>query len=172
MTQANWAAEETFKEHKGLIHSTVKEFAKQKGVCGDGFEDMTSQAMLYYTQAYVSHDPEVANFSTHARFKIWMGLLEQARKIAKEKARMQRVGLETLPLTHKEGFSPEKFFSDLSPDAQFLGQLVLDPPSGLAQRGVDKVPSIRASLKKFLKDLGWSMERITETFQEIREALA
>lgn len=186
------AVTETYEDVRLLIFDTVHKFHRSYG--GD-FEELVGDAHLIFMEVYNNFDPgRGTKFSTWLRLKIWYGLLEKARAQAKRRKglhdravdqtdkRMSSINLTdiscidltNIPAVNQPTFSLLDFISEreISKDAVIVVNLVLNPPPGLGKifekSGWKRV---RGCLREYLRGLGWTVARISESFSEIRQVL-
>lgn len=179
---SNYGMTETFYDVENLMYDTINQFRRSYPYAGDA-EELLSQSQQIFMRAYRTHLPSMGKFSSWFRFLQWKILLENVRRNAMRNARMTRVDVEEmdslgttpLPRFNLEEFA-EELACDLSEDAKTVMRLTVDAPMevliALEQRGGKMNPrSVKASLREFLKDVGWTTERVTESFTEITKAL-
>jgi hypothetical protein len=176
-----YAIECTHEEVNGLVIDTALQFSK---AYGGETDELVAEARLLFMKCYwryVNHYRKTGSndgtFTHYIRMKIWYGLLDNARRIARRRKRLTPgVDLSALSARQGSSFTPEAFVANLSDDAAYVARLALDPPTPVRQRAASKrgeqaPSSIRAAVVEFLKDVGWGAGRIRTTFREIREAL-
>lgn len=154
-----------------LIHDTVHKFKRRYG--GD-YSDLLSVAHEGFLGACGKFKKgRKAKFSTYVRFIMWQWLLEtQRRQINKESRKRQLPEDFDVPCKPSRSFCWRKFCFENSPDAVTVLKLVFDPPEEFSQRNTRRrIPQIRQAIVEYLTDIGWSIYRIAEAFDEIKEAL-
>lgn len=165
------ACTEAFEDVKLLIYDQVHKFRRQYG---GSFEDLKSEAFEYYMLAFETWKKEKGPFIHWVKWVVSKTLLEMARRSAIKKARLARVPLDLSFVPEPKKFNSKEFLEGLSPDAQMVADLVYNPVMeielNIAQKG-NTPRQWRNALHEFLEDLGWSFDRITESFSEIAEAL-
>ena len=65
--------------------------------------------------------------------------------------------------------------TELSEDAKMVVSLVLQPPAELYYESVrrgDKPRNLRSALRDYLHAIGWGLERVAESFSEIKDVLS
>ena len=167
---------ETFYDVKNLLHKIVHKFRRRYG--GD-YQELFSQASLYYVKAYNTFDPSRGSFTKRIGYNVWMDLLSEKRR--------QAIAVKNRPAycwdpdwfecvaeQERRGLNVARLLGTISPDAAFVIKIVLDlpvPPEGDGWRP-HKCPSYsHRSLIRFLSGLEWTGQRILESFAEIKEAL-
>lgn len=172
------AAEETYKDVQNMLDNVVHKVIARFG--GD-YQEQRAEANLIFMEVFHSpnFDPEKAQFSSWVVTKVWYGLLERMRNNVLRSKRTIYVseGIENTPSRPSLTFDKEEFLSHLSDDGKVAASALLSPPLDVSiaikQRGENETPQrVRSAIKEFLKDLGWSMKRITESFSEIYKALS
>lgn len=176
---ARWAATAVYEDVAvGSIYSTVQSFVKRSGYTGD-VDELRSYAHELFMEAVHDNrfDPSKSKFGTFVRNKIWFGLKERQRREIGRNNLIRRSGLDVATVADAD----QKTFTlddlDLSEDAKTVIRLVLEEPIdfrmalGKKRTETASPATYRAAAKEVLQDLGWTISRITETFNEIREAL-
>ena len=182
---------ETYEDVKALIWYTVLNFNRKHG--GD-VEEQVSIANLMFMEALAKHDPERSSFVTYLVWKIWWRLMKDLNKQIQRQAARPAI-MQRWP--HKRGALQERLMDDAgvfslnsiaerpdnppfdvgtflveaSEDAQQVLQMALEFEEELKQEVRLKTRTLRSTLRDALRKLGWTMDRITESFGEIREAL-
>lgn len=181
--------DELYKEVERLIYWTVHKFINRYG--GD-FEEFLGEANWIFSELtspnskhYYPNRPNPKNgkFTNWLQFSIYTTLLEKQRESLRKQKLSKIVSLdpvediweplENLP-EHKDKFMLSEFIEELSEDARIVAMLALDTPVGLTRIMVNKGGTgtqRRTVLRSYLKELGWTAARITESFYEIREML-
>lgn len=142
---------------------------------GGELDELLGEAHLIWARACNSYDPIFgASLRTWYRCKVWLGLQDQARRIAKREARRRAVDMTEMH--ESEHFDLREWQEELSGDAQMLVALVLDRPKPIrfharAGRGECSPNAIKRALLSYLEEAGWTAARMMETFSEIGEAL-
>jgi len=165
----NHIIQDQFYDVEKLIYYTIHKF---RAKYGGNFYDLLEQAGLAFVMAYRRYDPKHGtSFATYVRFVLWHVLLDYRRKESKLHARV--IFMELDPDLHEDKeFHLFVLLEDLSKDAQKIVKLVLRTPPGLRKDIVGKKPAtIRQVLRRYLYSLGWTKNRITESFLEIRKVL-
>jgi len=167
------ALTETFSDVQNLINKTCWDFYKRYG--GD-FEEWQAEANLAFVQIHSTHKKHKGQFSTWLRFCIWKSLLSHARRLYKQLPRMsldleedEQNLLEALE-EEKRPFSSLELMDGLQEDTKTLIRLIWNPTKELKEAKMKNGPSpchMKAVLKKYLHDIGWSGKRIKESFEEI-----
>lgn len=168
-TLAEHVLSDTFEEMEGLVGYTVNRFIQEHG---GQFQDCMEYAGLAFMIAWQKYDPtQGMTFASYVRYVLWHKLLDMQRYSAR---RARRLDYEADPDEQHapREFDRTAFLHMLSTDARKVVNLVLATPPGLVREIDLTTPrSIRSVLRKHLKALGWTAERIAESFQEIRRAL-
>lgn len=196
---AEYAATETYRDTVKLIWKCIHNFQRQYGTILGTREELLSLANDCWWDAYTSyHRDSACQFSTWLVSKIKYGLAERLRtcliqksyaKTRKDKPGSMLLRLPEVP-HDAEGFPqfdaiPARhsfcgWFHDLldslSDDAQSIARLVADMPDDLAEvlrfTPGSSAGTVRRGLTQYLAGLGWSVERIRESFAEITKAIS
>lgn len=174
-----WAKTHTYDDVKRLIYQTVHRFYKRYG--GD-LQELQAQANLIFLESYESHDPEKAQFSTWLVFTLWKRLQGNLRRDLRHRELAPTVALGNITMPDRTHFDLDQFMDELSEDARTVASLVLDLPMDIRlsletrkqRKGWDRqtpCENIKGALVEFLWDLGWTTQRIGESFREIGLAL-
>lgn len=157
---------DTFEEVKRLIYSTCIKFQRKYG--GD-VEELASEANVYFMEAYITYDLSKGPFSQWVRFRVSRCLLETVRNAARRNSRLGRVALDltTVPVTAKNMTADVKALVEVLPieEAEIVEMVLAAPTQGL------KPETVRAELRRHLKERGWSKTRIKQAFDSIASAL-
>lgn len=142
---------------------------------GGEFDDWMGEAALIYMHAYESYDGST-KFSTWLHYKVEKGFLTIIRNRANRSAKMrQRCWSEKLGRCLKDdSFQFADFIEQLSQDATIIVELTINTPKKLRRciNATNAQPrTVRSSLRKYLRSLGWTADRISESFTEIARAL-
>ena len=172
----NFAMTTTYEDTRLLLYDICHKFRRRYG---GNFDDLMSEANLHFMAAYETYDPtKGSKFTTWARFRIWICMLETVRskmRRAKNPNRPQQEYRDLNTLAAQAKFDIESFVSDLSEDASRVVGLVMDSPQdilySIRSLGGHSPSNIKKALLEYLKDLGWSVSRIKESFLEIKQAL-
>lgn len=152
---------ESLKDVHKLMMKTVFTFRKRYG--GDP-DDLWSDAVWGFLQAYQTQDDNRASFVTWVQKRVWYEMLNSQRR--------RRRSVPTIPLTDEvirsERFDPQQFREGLSSNARIIVSIALNPPETIDS---DNPKTLRKRLRNMLKTIGWTMRQIKESFAEIREAL-
>jgi hypothetical protein len=179
-TMAEQAAEWTYEDVRDLINSVCWNFKKQYG--GD-FDELKSEAHLYYQRAFILHKPKHGPFPQWVRFRIWKNLLDNARQIARTNARHERLPMCANEVQLRASYTPSdfdlaEFMEGLSKDARIVIRLTVNMPWADIHRPAllsgGKPRNFRATIRRALLDLEgwWDRKRVAEAFNEIGDALA
>lgn len=142
---------------------------------GGEFDDYRSAANEAYCDAYASFDPaRGAAFATH----LWWQVRGAISRVVHQTSIQERtvaagedIDLDVLP--GRRRFDLTVFRSELSGDAREVVNMVVESPNEvwdlLHHRDIGSC--VRGGLIRRLRDLGWTVARVAESFEEIREAL-
>jgi RNA polymerase sigma factor (sigma-70 family) len=172
-------SEELFEKYKRLVNFVAWKFVRNHG--GD-FEETQADSYMYYVEAVREYDGRVPLHS-HISFWVWTRLLDKWRTEATRKNRVGPFFRSDLPQwleetvidrSWRQEWSLEEFLATLTEDAKTVVKLCLETPEELRQIAEDKGGSprnYRSTVKQWLESVGWSYERIRESFEEIKTAL-
>lgn len=156
----------------GLIMDTCQKFVRVRSRMGlrtIDWEDVTQEAHLAYWIAKASfRDGKGAKFSAWIWTKVYGRLLDMAEREDRQKA---IIGLDSHDcMDESSTFSLHAWIAELSPDARNVAEMVLGPIRVLTSSPHSAMK--RVAVKRFLRDLGWSKNRIENTIAEIKESLS
>lgn len=176
----NAPAEEDLTSVEKLIYQTIHAFRRRyrlydhpEGTRPWDFDEMLSQAYEDFLRARKFYkEGKGAKFSTYVRCVIWRGMLDRLNRESRRTSRLDTREATKLNLPSTDEVN-EVALGDASPDAQIVVKLALSPSlEMLSDMNGDTPRKRKRALVSFLKDLGWTMERILESFHEIAEVLA
>lgn len=173
MSFAAYALETTYEDVRRLVYNTACTF---QNVHGGELDELVGEANLLFMEAYRTFDADEGSFSSWVRLKIWRGLQSSGRKIASRNTHRTELDFAIVP-DADPSFDYRSFLKELSRDARRVARLVVDPPvdvrlSAACRKGLDNPDSKRRAVVEFLGHVGWGVDRITRSFQEIAEALS
>ena len=164
---------DTYNDIKNMLYKMAWNANKKYGKDWKEYESAANEGFM---EAYNSYDPSKNTaFSTwvwwQARAKI------QALAVGKKIDRMTVNPGEDIDLSifqAKESFDLDSFQWDLSNDAKRVIKLLVDCPMELLDiiKTSDGPECIRCGLFCQLKEAGWTIARILESFIEVKEALS
>jgi len=175
----NAAFEETLKDFQGVL---VNETARYIRKYGGDFDTVMADVQFHFLAAFESHQrrrPHL-NFARWAYSVIRSRLTNTKRQSAVRNAKcpMESIDVPVGELgTRIEPAAPKKrgfdeILKNASPDAELVVRLIVEEtPKELKDRlaaGERLNVSVRASLRAYLKNIGWAAERIADTFDELR----
>lgn len=165
----------TYEDVEKLVCWTVHKFIRRKG---GRFEDWKPVADLAFVRFYHTWNPERGSFTNWIAFNVYTELLEEQRNICKRqelsKIEVDFAGLEKKIPERTSGFKLFEFLDELGDDAKTVARLAIDTPAELVEVMVGlggKPHHQRKALRDYLKDLGWTGVRISESFAEIKTIL-
>lgn len=161
-TNTNTPVTQTYYDVQNMLYDIAHKFLRKYG--GD-FEELVSQANLYFMTAYNSFSSKKSNFTTWCYFIVWKGLLNERQKEIKT----NYIPCDTNGYDEDGCFID--FIDELSEDSKIIVGLILDTPNDLKiliERKGGTLPKVKTVIREHLNELGWSMKRITESFSEIR----
>ncbi len=172
------AMTETYEDTKNLIFETCWKF--QKGHGGD-IEELIAEANKLFVLAYDSYDSRKSQFTTWLTTSIKNGL----KRFTQTEWRQSHPSLSRIKehnpyqeYESTESFSVLELLDEMEKDAHIILQLFLDTPRDIFQSAVvggKKSKHIQICMRKRLRNrlrqLGWNIRRITESFEEIAKAI-
>lgn len=166
--------ERRFRKVERLIESLVQRFRRKYLIPRD---DAWSVAGLAFVEAHRSYRKKYGRYKTWIFEKVKYRLMDLVRERTLESLRQVYTGHDLSLLVGEEvpqPFSEEWLWDRVSSDGRVAAMLVLEPPSPirLAVRGKKTmVKSLRAAVKKYLKESGWDRHRIQRAFYSVRRGL-
>lgn len=167
---------ETYRDMQMLVAGAAWDFWRTYG--GD-IDDLMAQANLIFVDAFDTYDPGRSKLTTWLTFKIRKGLLRYMINENRQELRRVQIDdvfIETHPASNKD-FSVMEMLDEMEQDAHIVLQLFLETPRDImvsilnGNRRTDHAQAhMRRRLKNRLRQMGWTMRRIKEAFEEIREA--
>lgn len=163
---------EVYTDLQHLIHSLVGKFCARYGT---DFDDYLSLAHLTFLKCFAKFDPSQSSFTTFIHWKIWYRMMEQRRTDART-YRVSKIASDVdVEMIPRKGspFSFVDLIDELSEDSRMVVQLVFgrDVQLALQSRNANGPHTARSAIREVLEDLGWTRQRIVETFDEIAAAL-
>lgn len=152
-----------------LIYDTVHKIRRRHG--GD-FDDLVGEANLIFSRLCVPGDFDPnrgAKFSTWLRTKVFWGLLSYRRRQIRLSEREQAVDLDEVEVALGVEDRPDRWW--LEGDAAELVRMVLESPLELADVLAKSREDAHDRLIGLLLGRGWTWFRITQAFEDVREAL-
>lgn len=153
-----------YEKHKRLLWKVAHAFQKRHGGIWD---EILSEAHVFYLKALRNHNWRRGNLSKRVAYKVWFGLISSDTLRRKQSQRMplQTIDGEKDYLESKRDFRIESLLSDVSEDAGYVLEVALTSPNA-------KVEHQRSRIVQFFQEIGWTTQRIIESFREIQEALS
>jgi len=160
----------TYFDTKGMIGKAAWDFYNQYG--GD-FEDWKSEANMIFTTAYYSHNSTKGIFTTWLYFQLDKKLREYTRKMYKHQKKIE-ADIATIPERIKDRFSFINLLDETNKDATTIINLVCNPTKSFVKQKIGKGNHpchMKKAIGKHLTTLGWTVNRIKESFQEVERIL-
>ncbi len=170
ITLTELAETETYRDLERLVNKLCWWAVEHLG--GD-YSDYESAADQAYTKAVQTHDPARGQITTHVWWCVRNRLLSVAATERRHRERCRTdLDLDRLPARGKT-FDLEALLLDLSEDARTVVRLVVDTPGDLARLcRMRRVDWMQQALGRALRNMGWTIGRVVESFDEVKEALA
>ena len=146
---------------------------------GGDHEELLAEAQYHYVLACKKYSPQDSNSSLEG-WVSWFVPKQLLQSVRTERRHSKLLSRKELPMDSLNAckrFDLHALLADLSEDAQAIVQLTVGPHlSSLVgcknKNWQPKAMHQRAALIRFLGRIGWTLRRIQDTFQEIREALS
>lgn len=162
-------AAETFEEHRTRLGKLCRSFQRMHG--GD-MEELVSESHLHFCQAFANHNGDKAPWNGWIRYKVWHGLLERARCVAKRNKRFPTHTDAPMENMADSSFQLDRLLLEVSPDARAAMLLALNPPLNVRLNTSRDIPKCRRKgVKLHLQDMGWDHGRIERAFNEVCKAI-
>jgi RNA polymerase sigma factor (sigma-70 family) len=174
-------AAETYRDIEKMIFDICYRFRKQYGDALGSFEDLVGEANVAFMEAYRRYDPAYARFTTWLYWRVFGALMDKLRQVAARNARHPTVGMskeiESTLVRSRHTDRVDKMISDASDDAAQVLRLIRELPAdmelSIRQMGGRATPKrVVRALSEYLRDLGWTSERIGDAIDELREMFA
>lgn len=167
---------------KGLILQSACKFYHKTHRRFD-LDELICEANSMFMKAWRTYDEtKKTKFSTWVAMVVWTGLEHWSVRESKVQQRYKSMFDEEGECINEPGyydyntFFVEDLLCDLSPEAQELIKLALDLPQELQEevrstRGGWNGHTVKASIRKHLKRLGWSHSKIRRTVDEVKTVI-
>jgi hypothetical protein len=166
------AVGEAWEDLQNEIKRTVFLFCRKHR---QDFDSAMTDAGLFFVEAFHKYDPSRGDFSTWICYSIWKGLKEDVRTFARRQNHTPMEGIGDRDfMEKKKPFDLQEFFENLSADGRIMAGIVLDPPAkilGMVKRKNFRKGSMLSSIRYYLEGMGWTPDRIRETFEEVQQVL-
>lgn len=167
----------TYEDSLEVIRRTVAIFHSR--FSGD-FEELMCEANILFMLSYDSWEEAKGNFENWLTYRIRRGLMDTLRKAQYRKACAKMEPLIQDPMDQMDFLPFDQEAMEVSADAKLVCRLLFDTPRDLAEAifatdvedALDKSTGrTRFVLGQGLAKIGWTVDRISETFTEISEVL-
>lgn len=158
-----------------ILRGVARHFRRKFG--GDE-DDWYSEACLAFIKAVDQYKPGRSDLGSWIRYMATTELLERFRIDNGRNNRLRRVAkdLNTVEIPIASGFDVEELLETLSDDARYVLKATMYQPIDvrllLLERKTRGPDNVRACVREFFRDLGWSTSKVKNAFDEIKEALA
>lgn len=154
-----------YEDLKPMLCGIVHKFRAKYPWMGT-FDELLAEANYQFMEAYKRFDRDIGELSTWVHFRVSHCLLEKVRSDTRKAAnRPKRVDVVFDELPTTPSFDLDEFVSSLSDDACTVVKIAVNMSPHI------RVPRLKLSLARNLKELGWSVTRMFLSFREIEEAL-
>jgi len=169
------AAEANYDLYKGLLDTTVRGFVNKYG---GNYEDLRQDAETIFVQSHTYGPGEGMTMQGHIRSCVWMRLIDQHRTTIRRGKR--HVDFDAAISCSVEDTSEDRvrgLMADLTEDAKTLLRLFTDTPTELREIVNDgrvsknKCAAVRLAFQKYLRDKGWDIRRVFESFESLKEVV-
>lgn len=158
----------TLDDVKSFIFEQVKRARRIDYKHRHDYEDLVSEAVVGFMEAYNSFDPRKGTIGRRASFLAWYRLLHYLQTEPPVPIELKE---EVLGSSRDKPFWLVDLLDELSEDARFVVELVLDMPEDLALIMCEEDLAPITVIKYYLIGGGWSGSKIASVFKEVREAL-
>lgn len=165
---------ETYLDTEPMLGKIVARYLQRhKGGIDDGmdsFDDALSEAKIIYFKSLENWDGKKSKLRTWVWNRVSWGLVGVKEKALHPKRKPPERSPLSKHLTTREPSAVEAMLADASQDAQAIMRLLFECPG----RWVDenKPWTTRRLLVDLLLEIGWTGERILESFREIKELIS
>jgi len=161
------AKEDTYREVERMLYKMSWSFCKRYG--GE-WEDYMGAANEGFVDAYETYNPkEIASFST---WVYWSALGRLTRLVsAKICSNKYTTAIDLSIFESKPQFELDRFLFEVSKDAKQLLSILWDLNVIEETLSTEMIDCIKSGLVCKLKESGWTVARIVDTFSEIKEVL-
>ncbi len=163
--------EKEFKQYQKLIYSTIKKNIKLHGIPnGCDWDDLESVAVGSFLSALETYKDDLSSKSSWIYRNVVWSLLSFRRE---KKNRRENTTLEFPEAVIERRSRP--LTSDLSTDACYVVDCILDAPTGVARVLFDQgrqVKHVRRKLTELLDGQGWHKQRIANAFFEVTQNIS
>lgn len=136
------------------------------------FEELVAEANLQFIKAFDKYDGTSSKLSSWVRHRVPLCLLEGLRRHLHRNDLCPKVETDLTILANQSRFDLGRIAFELSEDAGVIIKLLTeDNPEftrRLGQRTTRK--RYRKEIKKYLRESGWSLERVKKSFKELAGA--
>ena len=164
---------ETFADLHSKILGLVGQFCNRYRMME--YEEMVSMAYEAFVESFGTYDSKKGTFSSHACQKVLSKIYEAQRTFMRRQILGKVCSYDpTLCEDTQSDIRLIDWLDDLSEDARTTANLLLDAPREIMDVMTNSYynpVTVRKTVKEYLKDCDWGVNRITESFHEIAEAL-
>jgi len=167
------AKRSTYEDVEQMLHK----LAHRSGIFDH--EEAYQEACLAFCEAYDSYDPSQSRFTTWCYWQARTALLEKRIGEARHSS-IAVCSLKAVEQATSKGFDAGRhpaplasLLEDLRGDARIVVEIILSGPEDIlnALTECSSMQQRCGVLRTYLRGLGWTLARITESFSEIRDAL-
>ena len=168
--------EKTFRELETMLEGAIRSFIyKHRMNMARHYDEMYSDALSSFMDAFEHYDENTGKmpFAQYLRFIVTHRLIDHIIRPGKKRSDKES------RVVNKKDKAPREFqFQDLldslTPDGQELAKLIIDSPRELsiliANKGCRPI-DYRSTIRKHLREIGWTAKRIKQTFLEVKEVI-
>lgn len=166
------AVTDVYEDVEEVLDRTARRFARRYN---QDLEEAKQEARYYFLREYLAGKLTGFHTQSRVRFLVWRRLQSRVRLDAQRSAKLRRQPMGDLPSEEPPAFDLPALLRIVSEDAvTVLTLLFSDPQLGDAIRA-DRQPgptSVRRALERRLREMGWTQDRVDDSFWEIREGLS
>lgn len=166
---------ETFTDLQDMIMDIVHRFCRRYRM---DFEEVKSLAHEAFVECFGGgYNPKRGAFSTYVYQKVVSKIYEAHRTMMRRHILGKIVNQNPIFLEDNRMKNDLRFIDwmqDLPEDARTVAKLTLDGPKEIVWAFLvhpHHPEKIRNTVQEYLEDIGWTAERISESFYELAEAL-
>ena len=148
------------------VHSLANQFCRKHSSFRK--DEALSVVDMAFIESFQSYDPDKG-----ASFSTWFHWIAQKRLLTLLEKEIETISIEVDVVDPCSSHFLD-FVDELSEDARIVVELVLETPKELLRLIQDKWHprrKTRDNLRQYLVRLGWSIDRVRESFGEIRRVL-
>lgn len=160
------AFDQTYKDLERMICQIVWRICPHPNL----FDDYKAEANLAFCRAYRTHDPKRGQITTLTYWCVLRALLDLRKREIRYYQTQATEDLLDESVEQKPLRITERIWSDLSEDARIVIEAVAEAPIEM-MRLLPYPHKLKRKLWQRMRELGWTMGRLSKASEEIKEAL-